>query len=193
MHPYCKAKKKRENLEEEDCKTTQNISTILSKSFCNSTFTIFHLDTDSFQHHSMYCINWIKMLKLLGWSVTVDLVETRRRILTTQNSRKSKKCVLPIYYIFCLNILNTPKPFPILRMSLLQGVFLTKTTETVVDHQKHWLRTPNEAFFHWNPELLDLGRYILRPLGYFWPNYQHPFWYSQSLTLAHVFHYSTII
>ena len=81
------------------------------------------------------------MLKLLGWSVTVDSVETSRRIHdienTLQNSRKSKKCVLPIYYIFCLNILNTPKPFPILRMSLLQGVFLTKTTETVVDHQRH--------------------------------------------------------
>ena len=104
------------------------------------------------------------MLKLLGWSVTVDSVETSRRIhdieSTLQNSRKSKKYVLPIYYIFCLNILNTPKPFPILRMSLLQGVFLTKTTETVIDHQKHRLRTPNEAFFHWNPELLGLGRQI---------------------------------
>ena len=28
-------------------------------------------------------------------------------------------------------------------------------------------------------------------LGYFWPNYEHPFWYSESL--VHVFHYSTII
>ena len=24
----------------------------------------------------------------------------------------------------------------------------------------HWLRTPNEAFFHWNPKLLGLGRQI---------------------------------
>ena len=36
-----------------------------------------------------------------------------------------------------------------------------------------------------------LGRYILGHLGYFGPNYQHPFWYSESL--VHVFHYSTII
>lgn len=54
------------------------------------------------------------MLKLLGWSVTVDLVETRRRILTTQNSRKSKKCVLPIYY-FVLTCKKThPKTLPYL-------------------------------------------------------------------------------
>ena len=26
---------------------------------------------------------------------------------------------------------------------------------------------------------------------YFWPNYEHPFWFSESL--LHVFHYSTII
>ena len=26
--------------------------------------------------------------------------------------------------------------------------------------RKHELRTPNEAFFHWNPELLGLGRQI---------------------------------
>ena len=50
------------------------------------------------------------MLKLLGWSVTVDLVETRRRILTTQNSRKSKKCVLPIYYF----VLTCKKTHPYL-------------------------------------------------------------------------------
>ena len=28
-------------------------------------------------------------------------------------------------------------------------------------------------------------------MGYFWPNYQHPFWYCESL--IHVFHCSTII
>ena len=33
----------------------------------------------------------------------------------------------------------------------------TWTTDAVV---KHGLRTPNEAFFHWNPELLGLGRQI---------------------------------
>ena len=36
-----------------------------------------------------------------------------------------------------------------------------------------------------------LGRLIVGHLGYFRPYYQHPFWYSESI--AHVFHYSTII
>ena len=35
------------------------------------------------------------------------------------------------------------------------------------------------------------GKQIMWRLGYFRPNYQHPFWYSESL--AHVFHYSIII
>ena len=60
--------------------------------------------------------------------------------------------------------------------------------------QNHGLWTPNEAFFHWNPKLLGLGRQIgqinFGHLGYFWL-YQHPFWYSESFD--HVFHYSTII
>ena len=43
----------------------------------------------------------------------------------------------------------------------------------------HGLRTPNEAFFHWNPELLGLGRQIGQinsgAFGVFFrPNYQHP-------------------
>ena len=42
----------------------------------------------------------------------------------------------------------------------------------------HGLRTPNEAFFHWNPELLGLGRQIrqkiLGYLGYFRPNVSGP-------------------
>ena len=29
-------------------------------------------------------------------------------------------------------------------------------------HTVHGLRTPNEAFFHWNPELLGLGRKIMQ-------------------------------
>ena len=49
---------------------------------------------------------------------------------------------------------------------------------------RHRLGTPNEAFFHRNPELLGFGRHIgqinSRALGYFRPNYQHPFWYSES-------------
>ena len=59
------------------------------------------------------------------------------------------------------------------------------------------LRTPNEAFFHCNPELLGLGRLIGQissgafGVGIFGKNYEHPFWYSESL--AHVFHYSTNI
>ena len=55
---------------------------------------------------------------------------------------------------------------------------------------------PIKPFFHWNPELLGLGRQIRQinsgAFGiYFWPNSQHSFWYSESL--VHVFHYSTII
>ena len=57
------------------------------------------------------------------------------------------------------------------------------------------LRTSNEAFFHWNPELLGLGRQIGQinsgAFGsIFRLNYEYPFWYSESL--VHVFHYSTI-
>ena len=56
----------------------------------------------------------------------------------------------------------------------------------------HGLRMPNEAFFHWNPERLCLGIYILGHLGYFRPNCQHPFCcYNESH--FHAFHYSTII
>jgi hypothetical protein len=47
-----------------------------------------------------------------------------------------------------------------------------------------------------NPEPLDLGRQFGQinsgaDLGYFWPNYQHPFWYSESF--FYVFNHSTII
>ena len=38
---------------------------------------------------------------------------------------------------------------------------------------------------------LSLGRQILGHMGYFRLNYQHPFWYSDSL--VHAFNYSTII
>ena len=48
----------------------------------------------------------------------------------------------------------------------------------------HGLRTPNEAFWAWTD---NMGRYILGHLGYFWPIYQHPFWYCESL--VHVFHF----
>ena len=41
----------------------------------------------------------------------------------------------------------------------------------------HGLRTPNEAFWAWTD---NMGRYILGHFGYFWPIYQHPFWYSES-------------
>ena len=58
----------------------------------------------------------------------------------------------------------------------------------------HGLRTPNEAFFHWDPELLGLDRQNVQILGHLWyfrPIYQHPFWYSEFL--VHIFHYWTII
>ena len=55
---------------------------------------------------------------------------------------------------------------------------------------QHGLQTPNEAFFHRNPYLLGLGRQFgqinLGTFGIFWPIYQHPFWYSESL--VHVFY-----
>jgi hypothetical protein len=35
-----------------------------------------------------------------------------------------------------------------------------------------------QNFWAWADKL---GRYILGHLGYFWPNYQHPFWYSESM------------
>ena len=54
----------------------------------------------------------------------------------------------------------------------------------------HQLRTPIEAFFHRNPELLSLGRQIGQTnswvFGYFRPNYQHPFWYSEFLQKNHI-------
>ena len=49
---------------------------------------------------------------------------------------------------------------------------------------QHGLLTPNEAFF-------SLKSQTLGHLGYFLSNYQHPFWYCESLVT--VFHYSTII
>ena len=64
--------------------------------------------------------------------------------------------------------------------------------------QHHELWTPNEAFFHWKPEVLGLGRKIgqinSRAFGVFSAELSAPilpFWYSESL--VHVFHYSTII
>ena len=46
----------------------------------------------------------------------------------------------------------------------------------------HGLRTPNEAFFHWNRKLLGLGRQIGQmnfwAFGVFSADYQHQFWYS---------------
>ena len=56
-----------------------------------------------------------------------------------------------------------------------------RTNEWTFLRHAHGLRTPNEAFFHRNPELLGLcrqfGQLILWDLGYFRPIYQHPFWY----------------
>jgi hypothetical protein len=55
------------------------------------------------------------------------------------------------------------------------------------------LQTPNEAFFHQNPKLLGLGRYILWYFGYFLPIHQHPVWYiistknKASITKSQIF------
>jgi hypothetical protein len=53
----------------------------------------------------------------------------------------------------------------------------------------HGLRLPDEAFFFYrNLNFLGLGRQIL---VYFWPIYQHPFWYSKSL--VHIFINQTLL
>ena len=51
---------------------------------------------------------------------------------------------------------------------------------------------PMKPFFHGNLELLGLGRQIGQinsgDLQYFWPSYQHPLWYSESLLLKAMIH-----
>jgi hypothetical protein len=73
--------------------------------------------------------------------------------------------------------------------------YIGNNTNFGLNTWEHWLQTPNEAFFHWNPELLGFGRQTRQiNSGVFWgilSDFQHPFWYSESL--VHVFHYSTII
>ena len=58
-------------------------------------------------------------------------------------------------------------------------------------HSWHGLRTPNEAFFI---KIQNFWAWAdkLGHLGCFRPNYQHPFWYSESLVHG-FFHYATII
>ena len=55
----------------------------------------------------------------------------------------------------------------------------------------HGLRTPRESFFSKTSNLWAwadiLGWNFLGHLGYFRPDYQHPFWYCEFL--FHVFHY----
>ena len=59
----------------------------------------------------------------------------------------------------------------------------------------HGLRASRENFFSKMSNFWAwadiLGWNVLRHLGYFRPDYQHPFWYCEFL--VHVFHYSTII
>ena len=61
--------------------------------------------------------------------------------------------------------------------------------------QEHGLRTPNEAFFHSNPELWAWADKFWGIIGVFLAKlhmiYHQPFWYSEFL--IHVFHYSAII
>ena len=63
------------------------------------------------------------------------------------------------------------------------AIFVPRTTDS-----------QRELFFK-NLELLGLGRHfgvnVLMHLGYFRPDYQHPFWYCEFL--VHIFQYSTII
>ena len=73
--------------------------------------------------------------------------------------------------------------------------FIARETTKINGKSNHGLRTPDEAFFHRNPEIFGSDRQIGQinsgAFGVFSPNYQHPFWYSESI--VHVFHYSTII
>ena len=61
----------------------------------------------------------------------------------------------------------------------------------------HGLRMPNEAFFHYNPELLGLGRQFgqinFGAFGVFSAELSAPILVQCSESLVHVFHYSTII
>ena len=69
---------------------------------------------------------------------------------------------------------------------------LKQSLEDFLEDYDHGLLTPNEAFFHWNPELLGLGRQIgERNPGAFAKLSAIILVYSESL--VHVFHYSTII
>ena len=77
--------------------------------------------------------------------------------------------------------------FSIILVSTAQPLLCFKNVFAV-----HGLRTPRESFFLKIPNFWawtdKLGRKILWQLGYFRPNNQHPFWYSDSESLVHVFH-----
>ena len=79
--------------------------------------------------------------------------------------------------------------------TLTWNVFKEKMTMTscLILGTHHVLRTPNEAFFHWNAELLGLGRQIWHinsgAFGVFLAELSAPIW----VQWVHVFHYSTFI
>jgi hypothetical protein len=63
---------------------------------------------------------------------------------------------------------------------------LAATTDYGRPMKPLFIEIPN--FWAWADKL---SRTILGHLGYFQSNYQHPFWYFESL--VHIFHYSAII
>ena len=118
------------------------------------------------------------------------------RIRKTKKKGEQRKIIQK--NLFCKNLSSRPFFIHISEnwwrphlVEIIQYLNSYKKELNVHNSTTHGLRTPIEAFFHWNPELVGFGRQILGHLMYFRPNYHHPFWYSECI--VHVFHCSTII
>ena len=109
---------------------------------------------------------------------------------------KFEKIVYILWQLFCRN-------FFVFKKTL--SLFFVWPRNCVADETEslfslvsiHGLRTPNEAFFHWNPEFLGLGRQIGQinsgAFGVFSDKLSASILVQCSESLVHVFHYSTII
>ena len=97
------------------------------------------------------------------------------------------------YFVFkilhCINLVEVLSESWVLPWSDISILLVIFTLQCNTDYGH-----PERAFFK-DLELLGLGRHFgmkfMRHLGYFRPDYQHPFWYCEFL--VHVFHYSIII
>ena len=66
----------------------------------------------------------------------------------------------------------------------LHALWFISSSSNHAVHTRHRLWTPNEAFFEISNSWAwadNLGKWICRHFGYFWPTYPHPFWYSESI------------